>query len=153
MAYKDPGAKKEYDRAHYAANREKKAEYQAANREKVAEGKRQRHAANPEKRALTGARNRARKLGLPFDLVEADLIAPKLCMYCDQPMSRETGNMNTTPSVDRIKPELGYVKANIAIICGRCNRLKQDSTPEQMHWIADRVSALIKDRGLEGESK
>ena len=55
MGHKDLEAKKEYDRAYYAANREKRKEhgreYRAANKEKIAETGRKWRAANPGKEA------------------------------------------------------------------------------------------------------
>jgi hypothetical protein len=41
-----------------------------------------------------------------------------------------------SPSIDQIKPGQGYVLGNIQVISWRANRLKSDSTPEEMMKIA-----------------
>lgn len=41
-----------------------------------------------------------------------------------------------SPSLDRIDPSKGYVKGNIHIISWRANRIKNDSTPEEIMKIA-----------------
>jgi hypothetical protein len=40
------------------------------------------------------------------------------------------------PSLDRIKPELGYVKGNIAVISRRANAIKQDATADELFRVA-----------------
>jgi len=43
---------------------------------------------------------------------------------------------DNSPSMDRVNPKLGYIKSNVAILCWRCNKLKQDSTSEELKIIA-----------------
>ena len=40
-----------------------------------------------------------------------------------------------SPSLDRIVPELGYVKGNIRVISNRANHLKSDATLEEHRKI------------------
>lgn len=47
---------------------------------------------------------------------------------------RRYGN---SPSVDRVKPELGYVKGNILVCSLRANRIKQDATPAELMRVAE----------------
>ena len=40
------------------------------------------------------------------------------------------------PSLDRIDPTIGYIDSNIQVICGHCNTIKGNSTPEEIMKIA-----------------
>jgi hypothetical protein len=53
-----------------------------------------------------------------------------------------------SPSMDRVNPNKGYTKENTAILCWRCNRIKQDAKPFELRKIAD----FIENRGNEVES-
>lgn len=67
-----------------------------------------------------GAKARAKKAGLPFDLTLEDIVIPALCPALGTPMVK--------PSLDRTIPSLGYVKGNVQVISHRANRLKCDCT-------------------------
>lgn len=43
---------------------------------------------------------------------------------------------DNSPSLDKIIPALGYTKDNIQVISWRANRIKNDSTPEELMKIA-----------------
>lgn len=47
-----------------------------------------------------------------------------------------------SPSIDRIDSSKGYTKENIQIISWRANRIKNDSTPEELRLLADYMEAL-----------
>jgi len=51
------------------------------------------------------------------------------------------GNSMSSPSVDRILPDLGYVKGNVAWISGRANTKKLSRTPEVLRKMADWIEA------------
>jgi len=74
---------------------------------------------------LCGARNRATKRGLPFSLVAADIVIPVFCPVLGLRLGQ---NHDTAPSLDRIKPVLGYVKDNIRVISWRANTLRSNAT-------------------------
>lgn len=45
------------------------------------------------------------------------------------------------PSIDRIRPERGYVKGNVAVISWRANHLKNDCVDEaELRKVADYMS-------------
>ena len=50
--------------------------------------------------------------------------------------------------MDRINPTKGYVKGNIWVISLRANRIKNDSTPQELRLIADKVEKAIKSQSL-----
>ena len=49
-----------------------------------------------------------------------------------------------SPSIDRIDSSKGYVKDNIQVISWRANRIKNDSTPEELMKIALYMQNLTK---------
>jgi len=86
------------------------------------------------------ARNRARKRGLPFDIEKSDIVIPEVCpvlgialAFSPGPGGRGFGD--TSPSVDRMVPELGYVRGNIRVISYRANSLKKDATVAELEAV------------------
>lgn len=84
---------------------------------------------------LKAAKQRARKRGVPFDLLPQDIVAPVRCpalgmvLDYDCTPGRGVGGFSpNSPSLDRIVPARGYVKGNVAVISNRANILKRDQT-------------------------
>ena len=50
----------------------------------------------------------------------------------------------TSPSLDRINPRMGYVPGNVVIVCWRANRIKNDGSAEEHQKIAD----FLRNRGI-----
>lgn len=71
-------------------------------------------------------RNRAKKLGIPFDLngsiplIQARIDAGK-CELTGVPFRLDAGLAFDSPSIDRIDPKLGYVYPNIRVVCFAMN--------------------------------
>ena len=133
----NPEKMRENARKRHAANPEKKREYArkryADNPEKMRERARKWYAANTEKQLLYAIKHRSREGGIDFNLTVEDLVAGESCPSCGSAFSDES--KNTKPSVDKVIPSRGYVKGNVVVICGACNRRKQDATPEQLEQI------------------
>jgi hypothetical protein len=54
--------------------------------------------------------------------------------------------------VDRIVPELGYVKGNVIVVSCRANRIKSDATPDELERIASAVrAATMRSRLMRAE--
>jgi hypothetical protein len=89
------------------------------------------------------ARHRASAKNIPFDIELSDIVIPDFCPILGVPISLETGKGRTgnSPSIDRIRPELGYTKGNIAIISDRANTVKSFGTADQHRRIADWMDA------------
>jgi hypothetical protein len=75
--------------------------------------------------------------GIPFNLTEEDLIHGDNCPVFGIPLNRS--DRNHTPSVDRLIPELGYVKGNVCVISMQANRLKNNATLEQLEQLVSYV--------------
>ena len=81
------------------------------------------------------ARKRATAQNIIFTLEREDISIPELCPVFG--VKLEVGHPQHAPSLDRIKPELGYTKDNIAVICRMANTIKSFGTAEQHRVIAD----------------
>lgn len=95
-----------------------------------------------------GMRDRSRIKGIEFDkeFFSIDYIFNKLsnnpyCECCKKPLDidfKSTKRFNdNSPSMDRVNSKQGYVKGNVAIICWKCNKHKQDSNSKELRMIAD----------------
>ncbi len=84
-------------------------------------------------------RRRAIRDGLPFDLEAKDIIIPDACPVLGLPFEWGKGQMGwrnmRSPSVDKIRPQLGYVKGNIRVISNRANHLKSNGTIEELEAV------------------
>lgn len=88
---------------------------------------------HPVRQVLWSARARAKKRGIPFALIESDIVIPTHCPVLGIPMQRSTGcKTDNSPTLDRIIPHLGYVPGNIAVISERANRIKNNATKEEI---------------------
>lgn len=61
--------------------------------------------------------------------------------------TKEHGDPRRTddsPSLDKIVPSLGYVLGNIHVISWRANRIKNDSTPEELRKISDYIVDILQ---------
>jgi len=100
------------------------------------------HLADPRRRMVVTAKHRAKKKGLPFDLAITDFEIPAFCPALGIPIYID-GGLDNSPQLDRTIPKLGYVRGNVTVISGRANRIKNDSTPEELQKISAWVSTLI----------
>lgn len=108
-------------RIEYASNREKKIAdvraWRKANPDKCAiHAERQKGA----KGLLNGAKLRAKKFGLPFNIELCDIVIPTHCPVLGLLLKPSSGHHSpSSPTLDRIIPQLGYVKGNVAVIVAR----------------------------------
>lgn len=95
---------------------------------------------------LYSIRRRAEKANIEFNLDHKYLcaIAPNNCPIFKVPLVWGHGNkevagraVDNSPSLDRIIPERGYVKGNVAWISMRANSIKQDATEKELYAVAD----------------
>jgi len=90
----------------------------------------------PEQFMLIAARSRAKAKNIPFNLLLEDVVIPKLCPVLGIPLILGNGGTSdNSPTLDRIIPELGYIKGNIAVISWRANRIKSNATPAEIFKV------------------
>lgn len=97
---------------------------------------------NPAKELFTSAKKRAKKLGIPFDLTLDDCKIPEFCPALGIRLLAGQGLINgkrvdNAPSLDKIDPNKGYVRGNVAVISWRANRLKSDANTHELRAISD----------------
>jgi hypothetical protein len=85
------------------------------------------------------AKTRAKRQGVPFDILPSDIVVPENCPVLGIPLSRNLGKMGpgqASPTLDKMVAEFGYVVGNITVISWRANAIKRDATTEEMEAIA-----------------
>lgn len=91
---------------------------------------------NPEFWMLVTARARAKKKGIPFDLELEDIVIPTHCPILKIELkSGEDKSIWTSPTLDRIDNERGYVKGNVAVISKKANTNKGNMTVEEIERL------------------
>ena len=106
---------------------------------------------HPLRGLLASAKWRAKQDSIPFDIVEADISIPSHCPVLGIPLFKSMGceskHQPNSPSLDRLIPELGYVRGNVAVISFKANMLKSDETdPQTFRRLADWLEAAKKNR-------
>ena len=92
---------------------------------------------------INSARVRAKKNGLPFTITREDVIIPDVCPVFGIKLERgSVKNRESSPSLDKLIPELGYVRGNIAVISWLANNIKNRGTAEQHRRIADWMDSV-----------
>jgi hypothetical protein len=75
------------------------------------------------------AKKRALKKGLEFNIELKDIHIPRKCPILKVPLICST---RYSPSIDRIYPNKGYIKDNIAVISTLANSMKANATPNEL---------------------
>lgn len=90
---------------------------------------------------LDNAKTRAKTKQIAFDL-DLDFlesIATDECPVFKTPFvwGQVRDQERNTPSLDRIIPELGYIKHNVVFISAKANSIKQEVTEKELYAVAD----------------
>jgi hypothetical protein len=86
---------------------------------------------------------RAKRKGIPCNLEHQDVNIPDVCPVLGIPLRWGNGLTDNTPSVDRMIPDLGYVKGNCRVISMKANRLKSNASVEQFKAIVAYMEGKI----------
>jgi len=91
----------------------------------------------PEYDVWVAAKYRAKRLGVLFDLDLRDVVIPDKCPVLGIPLTSSTSGkaVASSPSLDRMIPEKGYVRGNVFVISYRANVLKNDATLDEIKAI------------------
>ena len=92
---------------------------------------------NPAKILWRNAKLRARKRSIEFNITVQDIIIPNKCPIYNKAF--EYGEKGApgdwAPTLDRINPNKGYIRDNIAVISYRANTIKNKGTVEDLRKI------------------
>lgn len=123
-------------------NRQRALEYHHKNRDAIAAKQRARRIESLSMRLVAEAKRRANRKCLPFDLTTADVVVPEACPVLGIPLVVNIGTCGpNSPTLDRLRPELGYVRGNVQVISHRANTVKSDATPEELEAVLAYVKA------------
>jgi hypothetical protein len=98
-----------------------------------------------EKKLYWYARRNSRRRGEECTLELDDIYIPEFCPVLGirlQPGSHT--HQDNSPSVDRIDSTKGYTKDNVWIISARANRIKNNSTIEEIGMLYEALKSLTK---------
>lgn len=99
---------------------------------------------------LVGAKKRAKKKKLEFNISISDLSIPTHCPVLGLELAISVGvRQENSPSLDRIDPLLGYVRGNVRIISWRANRIKNDGSCWELMRVAIDAQKFIPMRAYE----
>ena len=129
---------------------------QSATHRKTTKSKQTRHkiytirqASRPWDLMTWSAQRHARDHNVPFDLTPEyvktlwPLNGKCPALGIDLLFGKDTASPNS-PSIDRLIPELGYIKTNVAIISMRANRIKSDAIdPAELRMVADWLESRL----------
>jgi len=91
---------------------------------------------NPKKYMLYSARKRAKEDGCAFTITEEDIKIPFACPLLNIPIFKnENFGGPSSPSLDRIDPNGGYVPGNVWVISHRANNIKSNATLDELKLI------------------
>lgn len=154
----------EYQRRYYQENKERilarNRVWEKANPERVRSYKKkldpQRsravrqawEARNPEYILWNAARQRAKRDGLRFSIERSDVVIPETCPLLAIPIKRGGGRLNpTSPSLDRINNDLGYVPGNVWVISWHANRIKSNASLGELEMFCSNFLTRFRKRG------
>lgn len=146
---------REYNKIKYQENTEKEKErikeWKLKNPDKVKQYVNKYREQHPIYYILKRAKDRACKLGLDFNLTEEDIVIPMICPYLKCPLTLElgTGYQDTNISLDRIDNSKGYIKGNVEVISVLANKMKANSSWEQLERFSTEVLKRVSQRRCE----
>jgi len=104
---------------------------------------------SPEVKMYRRAKSRVSKNGMDFNITKYDINIPEVCPILGIPLVVHTGRSggyNDSPALDRIDNSKGYIQGNVWVISHLANKMKADSTKEQLvkfcEWVLDNKDKL-----------
>jgi hypothetical protein len=82
------------------------------------------------------AKKRSIDKSLPFDIEPKDIKIPSHCPILGIELFITENNIgDNSATIDKIFPEMGYIKGNIIVISAKANRIKNNSTIEELEKV------------------
>lgn len=90
----------------------------------------------PEYRMWLQAKHRAKIRKIPFAIDLSDIVIPEICPLLNIPLVHGKIRMNfNSPQLDRIIPDIGYVKGNVQVLSMKANMAKSRLTLSEMKLL------------------
>lgn len=84
------------------------------------------------------ARKRAKEKNIPFNITPEDIFIPEFCPALGIKLKRGLGpTEDSSPSLDRFIPSLGYAKGNVTVISHKANTIKNNASVEEVEKVAN----------------
>lgn len=113
------------------------------------EARRVYHLNNLEHVMHTGAKIRARRSNLEFNIEYSDIVIPGICPLLEIPIFRGTNIVKgNSPSLDRIDTTKGYIKGNVRVISYKANTMKNDASPETLRMFIRNLERYLLDNDI-----
>lgn len=95
---------------------------------------------------VKAAKQRSKKYGIPFNITYEDIYIPEFCPVLGIKIIKNNGKGHTSnsASIDRIIPELGYVKGNVIVVSFKANSIKTNATPDEILMVGNYYKELAK---------
>ena len=104
---------------------------------------------NPTYFLLKAAKSRAKKQNLPFNLELEDIIIPAYCPILEiELFTNKEKSCNNSPSLDKIIPNLGYVKGNIKVISHLANSMKNSADFDLLQKFSKNIMNYINNKDI-----
>lgn len=127
--------------------RQRTAAWKAAHPNRIRDKGRAYRKNNPEQGLLESARGRARKGGFACTITIADIIVPEFCPLLGIKLERGKGSGGfrpSSPTLDKIRPELGYVPGNVWVISHRANAIKGNATLLELQLLVSNLANVVR---------
>jgi hypothetical protein len=137
-----------YREEHKEHNKKLNKDWYQKNKEDVIVKRKTNYRKNPEKSMLIGAKCRAKKNGLEFNLVESDIIIPKYCpVFPEIELVKNIGKPSyNSATLDRIDNNKGYVVGNIKVISSQANMLKRNGNVELFKRLIEYIESSSQEK-------
>lgn len=102
----------------------------------------------PKSAMITSVKSRAKKFNIPFNVTEQDFEIPEYCPILGLKLKEvQIGKLSrNSPSMDKIIPELGYIRGNVRVISHLANTMKQDASLEELKLFCVNILDDISNR-------
>ena len=90
---------------------------------------------NIKKNMIQRSYSRAKAKGIIFEITESDIFLPSRCPVFNHEFI--LGDKDWTYSLDRINPELGYVRGNIIVVSNKANMIKNNATADEILLVGN----------------
>lgn len=83
---------------------------------------------------------------IPFNIDVEDIVIPEFCPILNVRLKKNhKGWSSDVPTLDRIVPEIGYVKGNVKVISGKANVMKNNATIEELKTFTQNIFAYLQE--------